>query len=117
MRDCPPGHHPPLLVRHDATCCRLEAGGPLLGVFPDGSYELGIATLHAGDRFVLFTDGITEASGAGHEQFGERRLIDVVQAHITTDAPTLLASIMEAARSFGAGRFGDDATAIVLAVQ
>ncbi|HEU4769763.1 MAG TPA: SpoIIE family protein phosphatase, partial [Pyrinomonadaceae bacterium] len=32
------GHNPPLLVRRDGECVRLEAGGSVLGAFPDERY-------------------------------------------------------------------------------
>ena len=35
--------------------------------------------LAPGDRVVLYTDGITEATNASGEQFGEQRLCDAVQ--------------------------------------
>ena len=35
------GHYPPILVRADGTVERLDRGGPVLGVFPDGRLRAG----------------------------------------------------------------------------
>jgi sigma-B regulation protein RsbU (phosphoserine phosphatase) len=40
---------------------RIEAGGPLLGVFPDGEFESESVDLSGGKRMVLFTDGFETA--------------------------------------------------------
>ena len=36
----------------------------MTGIFDEGTYEEGKVVLDAGDRLVLFTDGITEAANA-----------------------------------------------------
>jgi hypothetical protein len=56
-------------VRADGTVERLAAGGAVLGVFPDGTYEQGRVAMLSGDRLILFTDGITEARDGSDEEF------------------------------------------------
>ncbi len=110
------GHYLPMLVRPDGTLERLAAGGPVLGVFPDGSYSQGQCEFGSGDRLVLFTDGITEARRAGdEEEFGEDRLQELVVAHRHQSVTDLHASLAEAVVAFTGGEFQDDATLIVLA--
>jgi serine phosphatase RsbU (regulator of sigma subunit) len=55
------GHNPPLLVRDNGECVRLEAGGSVLGAFPNAPFAQQEIQLHPGDRLLLFTDGLTEA--------------------------------------------------------
>ena len=68
--------HPPLLAwRAGARKVEsLEENGLVLGIFPDGTYKSLNAPLAAGDRFVLYTDGILEAPSPTGEEFGMDRL-------------------------------------------
>jgi sigma-B regulation protein RsbU (phosphoserine phosphatase) len=109
------GHYLPVLVRADGSIERLGAGGPVLGVLPDAEYEQAQLTMNAGDRLLLFTDGITEARDAGDEEFGEERLIEAAIAHRACSAPALQARLADAVVAFTGGRLQDDATLIVLA--
>lgn len=109
------GHYLPILVRADGRVERLDRGGAVFGVFPDTTYDQGAVPLAAGDRLVLFTDGLTEARNAADEDFGEDRLIAVAVANRTCSAPALQARLTEAVADFSGGAFHDDATLIVLA--
>jgi sigma-B regulation protein RsbU (phosphoserine phosphatase) len=111
------GHYPPILARADGTIERLDAGGAVLGVFPEGVYEQAQVSIQSGDRLVLYTDGITEVINAADEEFGEARLVDLVVAHRACSAPALQARLAAAAADFSDGRFQDDATLIVMATD
>ena len=109
------GHYLPILVRADGTHERLDVGGPVLGILPDAEYEQATVALNAGDRVVLFTDGLTEARNADDEEFGEPRLIDVAIEHRCCSAPAMQARLSDAVATSCGGRLQDDATLIVLA--
>jgi sigma-B regulation protein RsbU (phosphoserine phosphatase) len=68
--------HPPLLIqqRADARCQALQRTGPILGQFPDAAYTSVERPMTIGDRLLLYTDGITEATNATGEEFGEKSL-------------------------------------------
>ena len=108
------GHYPPILVRANGDVERLDAGGAVLGVFSDSTYQQARVATAAGDRLILFTDGITEARNPDDEEFGEERLVSRAIAHRACSAPALQARLTEAVASFTGGRFQDDATLIVL---
>ncbi|HET7218660.1 MAG TPA: SpoIIE family protein phosphatase [Vicinamibacterales bacterium] len=111
------GHYPPILVRADGSVERLAAGGAVLGVFPEGTYEQAQVGFQTGDRLVLYTDGITEAFNTADEEFGETRLVDLVVADRACSAPALQARLATAVADFSQGRFQDDATLIVMAAE
>jgi len=52
------GHPRPLLLRGQKPAEELPSEGPLLGVFPEAKYELAEHRLEAGERLLLYTDGV-----------------------------------------------------------
>jgi sigma-B regulation protein RsbU (phosphoserine phosphatase) len=111
------GHYLPLLVRANGSVERLGIGGPVLGVLGDAEYAQASVPLGAGDRLVLFTDGLTEARDAADEEFGEERLVAAAVAHRACSAPALQARLVDAVAAFTGGRLQDDATLMVLAAD
>ncbi|MGA9770128.1 MAG: SpoIIE family protein phosphatase [Blastocatellia bacterium] len=111
------GHNAPMLVREDGSVVRLEEGGSVLGPFPDWHFTQGEIELKAGDRVLLFTDGITEVRDSQGEEFSEERLITLLIENRELDAVRLQAMVMASVAEFSGGDFQDDATLIVLAVK
>jgi sigma-B regulation protein RsbU (phosphoserine phosphatase) len=111
------GHNAPILVRADGALERLTEGGMPLGLFADAPYDQATVEIRTGDRLVMFTDGITEARDAGGEEFGDDRLIALVDAGRRRSAEELQADITAAVARFCEGRFHDDATLIVIAAE
>ncbi|HEY2498690.1 MAG TPA: PP2C family protein-serine/threonine phosphatase [Candidatus Angelobacter sp.] len=68
--------HPPLLAwrGREKKVESMEENGLMLGLFPEGVYKCVTAALEPGDRFLLYTDGITEAPSPLGEEFGMERL-------------------------------------------
>jgi sigma-B regulation protein RsbU (phosphoserine phosphatase) len=110
------GHNAPILARRDGSWLRLGEGGPPLGLFPDRSYGRGEIQLAAGDRLVLFTDGVTEVSSAAGEEFGEERLVTVLLENRHLSARELQEKILAEVAKFSGGHFEDDATLVVVGV-
>jgi sigma-B regulation protein RsbU (phosphoserine phosphatase) len=110
------GHNAPILARRDGSWLRLGEGGVPLGLFPDWDYGRGEVQFAAGDRLVLFTDGVTEASSAAGEEFGEERLVTVLLENRHLSAGKLQEKILAEVAKFSGGRFEDDATLVVVAV-
>src|SRR6266513_995528 len=111
------GHNAPFVVRSDGSHERLRDGGAVLGVFATRNYEMGSAQLAPGDRVILFTDGVTEASNRAGEEFGEARLLCLLTDQRRLSADQLQAKILAAVTEFSGGRWQDDATLLVLAVS
>jgi phosphoserine phosphatase RsbU/P len=111
------GHNAPIVMHADGSHERLQAGGGVLGVFPRQKFASGTAQLAPGDRIILFTDGVTEAYDAAGEEFGEVRLLRLLQDHRTAAASALQERILAAAGAFSSGHWHDDATLLVLAVS
>lgn len=72
------GHPPPVLIGPDRpTPITLDATGTPIGI--GQNYEQGSVDLRAGDRLILYTDGVTE-SRHGDEMFGLDRVTELLVA-------------------------------------
>ena len=112
------GHCPPLLLR-GGDVRELEIGGLVLGADEDEVYEEDSLSLQSNDLLVFYTDGITEALGAGEDLFGIERLIAVLRrvANEGVEADAVVERILRAVRRFTVGQSqSDDMTLVVLRV-
>lgn len=111
------GHPPPRLIRGNEIR-RLEgASGLPMGIETNMEYRNETVQLRAGDRLVLFTDGITESTNATHERFGDQRLDAALRGPAST-AAQLLDHVVQSVLAFRAGRpADDDETCLVTMVQ
>ena len=108
------GHPRPILLRAGGDVQELTSGGAVLGVFPEWHYRDSQLQFHAGDRLLLFTDGITEAARAGDEEFGEQRLIEAARRSVKKSTAEVKASLLEEVKQFCSFQLQDDATLLVL---
>jgi sigma-B regulation protein RsbU (phosphoserine phosphatase) len=110
------GHNPPLLIRANGAIDKLSPGGTVLGVFAESTYEQGDFALRAGDRLILYTDGITEGRDAAGDEFGEDGLAASASLHRALGADDMLAAMLKDIEAFNGGAYEDDATLIVAAL-
>jgi sigma-B regulation protein RsbU (phosphoserine phosphatase) len=108
------GHNPPMLVRRDGECIRLEEGGRVIGAFCDSTFTEREVQLYQGDKLLLFTDGVTEARNAEGEEFGDQRLLECLRSYVGCNAAELRMLILDAVTEFCDGNFDDDATLMIL---
>ncbi len=111
------GHNPPFILHADGSHERLREGGGVLGVFANQAFRSGVAQLRSGDRMVLYTDGVTEAYNADEEEFGEQRLLTVLQENRRRSSAEMQKEILLAVSAFSRGTWQDDATLLVVGVR
>lgn len=104
------GHPYPLFARRGSEIAELktEKGLPL-GLMNSEFSEIGF-TLEPGDRVLVYTDGLLEATNSKGEEYGASRLMESVQKP-SASARAVLADVQEFSSG---GTLTDDATAIVL---
>jgi phosphoserine phosphatase RsbU/P len=117
LRYASAGHNPPFVLHGDGSHERLREGGIVLGVFANQVFKSGVVQLQHGDRMVLYTDGVTEAWNSEDEEFGEQRLLTVLQANRRRSAAEIQKEILLAVSGFSHGMWQDDATLLVIAVN
>jgi hypothetical protein len=88
------GHNNPILRRASGEIERLSVGGLPFGIMPEAHYEAADITLAPGDWLVIFTDGLVEAINAREEEYGEIRLLTVVEAGKSLQPTELLKRLM-----------------------
>jgi len=114
---CNAGHNPPILAQRGGKPLRLECGGGVFGVIPDWQYDEQQLRLAAGDRLLLYTDGITECRSVRGEEFGAERLAEVVVKSHNSGAGPLTDTVIAVAREFNNGKFEDDLTVLAVTVD
>jgi sigma-B regulation protein RsbU (phosphoserine phosphatase) len=107
------GHLPPIIISPDGSIHRLEAGGMVVGLFDNLSFDEGSIQLRPGDIFLAYSDGVTEPENDFGE-FGERRLIELV--HENQQLPLVRISEFVSAAVYdwiGANEQPDDITLVL----
>ncbi|WP_207094794.1 PP2C family protein-serine/threonine phosphatase [Novosphingobium sp. PY1] len=105
------GHEAPFIVRADGSVERLaKQQGMALGVFEDVPFRTGHFDLREGDALVLFTDGVSEATGANDELFTTARIADALaSARAEFSARLIAEGLAQSVRGFvGAVPQSDD---------
>ena len=113
---CNAGNVCPVLVSQ-GTVRSIAVGGAVLGVFPEWQYESANLALGSGDRVLLVTDGITEASDAAEQEFGEEKLAEAALRHSKRTASEISRLLLEEVSAFCDSHFHDDATLLVIAAK
>jgi sigma-B regulation protein RsbU (phosphoserine phosphatase) len=116
MRFINAGHNAPLVYSSERDdFSGLHDGGPVLGLFPDATFNEGMVTLHPGDVLVAFTDGVTEAENAAQEEFGEQRLRAAIAASASKSATGIMEHVASEVATWSNGvRQHDDITIVVM---
>lgn len=74
------GHPAALLIRDHRMVRTLENPGTLPVGFGGAEPQISSLYLQRGDRVMFYTDGLVEERQRGTEQFGEERMIEVVES-------------------------------------
>ena len=98
----------------DAAATLLDRGGPVLGLLPDCTYEVGRVRFAAGSVLVAYSDGLTEACSTSGADWGEGRLIAGIRNARTRSAGVLADHLLaDVTRSMADGPQQDDMTLLV----
>jgi serine phosphatase RsbU (regulator of sigma subunit) len=73
--------------------------------------------LEAGDRLVLFTDGITEAESPDGDEFGDDRLVETIVRFRSANPDGLLRTLFDEVTGFAGRHLRDDATVMAAAIR
>lgn len=109
------GHCAPLLVPLDGPLSYLETTAMPVGLIDETVFEVEEKRLSAGDKIVIFSDGVTEAERPPDAFFGRRRLREVILANLAGSCAEMHDAIQSAVRGFTENApQSDDVTLVVL---
>jgi sigma-B regulation protein RsbU (phosphoserine phosphatase) len=109
------GQDLPLLFGAGGGSRTLSANGIVLGVMEDAVYRQEEVQIGAGERLLLYTDGIPEAMNAHREQFGPGRLTDIVSRERAWGVRTVVENVFTAVHDHVDGAFqADDMTVVMI---
>lgn len=107
--------HLPLLHVSSSGVASLEATGVPLGMFCTTNFPVRQLTLSAGDKLLLYTDGLTEVFNSAGDEFGIGRVHSLAKRHAATQPEELLSACLDEIHKFSSSaKQTDDLTLMVL---
>jgi sigma-B regulation protein RsbU (phosphoserine phosphatase) len=112
---CNAGHPAPLLARN-GTVETLEGSNLPVGMFGKEEFSLTQLPLQPGERIIVYSDGVSEATDASNIEYGADRLRSLLRKHRASQPAQLLAACRDDLAAFRRNcHKNDDATLFVLA--
>jgi len=109
------GHCAPFLVSTDGRLRKLHTSGMPVGMLEEAQFQVVQMQLEAGDKIVIYSDGLTEAENAAGEFFDTERLRACLRENASMGAPELHKVLLATLDEFvEGGVIRDDITALVL---
>ncbi len=105
------GHCPALIMRYSGHVEFLQPNATIIGAFEEWMCMESEVTLGPGDLLVLYSDGVSEATNAAGEMFGDKCIVD---SALGISAEGIARSIADAASRFSGGPPSDDITVVAL---
>jgi len=112
------GHELPIWWSEAEGRCRfLEGNGLPLGMFRNSEFETCQVEMGEGDKLILYTDGLCDATNDEGERFGNERLVDLVKRYASLSAKNLLKVVeLNVTKFMGSRPQMDDMALAIIAV-
>lgn len=114
------GHPPLYILSSGGELCELASEGLMLGPFAEARYAGTERNLLPGDRILMYSDGIIEVFNRRGEEFGVRRLKDILCQETGLTAEEMADRLLLETKTWaGIGKGGtleDDLTLIIIDV-
>ncbi len=109
------GHPGPILISKDGQSRILGTGGMPIGLWPEIEFDCNELSVTAGDRLLLYSDGVTESLNPDGEPFGEERLLSFLANTATQTLDRVLDGLLKETRSWRQGGIpGDDVSLLAI---
>ena len=116
---CNAGHNPPVLGNADGqfSFLDMEANAPI-GLWPGLEYVGECIDFFKDRLMLLYTDGLNEAENTRQEQFGEDRIIEILESKPSSNAQGIIDAFeTEVARFRDGAEPNDDLTMLCLSLS
>jgi len=113
------GHNPmPLMNKKTGEIELLKSSGFFIGMMPDITVQDKVLKLNGEYRLNLYTDGINEAMNIAKEQFGHKRILELMKKTATKSCEKFTEILLRNIDDFCEGKeLADDATILVCDIQ
>jgi len=109
------GHPAALLLSKPGYVRTLTATGPALGLIEAAEFGTHSLKINPSNVFVAYTDGVSEAGNDADEEFGEQRLLDVIESARHLGAAEICTTVLNSVREHrGSRQDQDDVTVMVV---
>ena len=111
--------HPPLLLWRgsEQKINEFRGKGIILGQFEDARYQNIELNLESGDRFLLYTDGIIEATNTSGDRFGWGHFKEFITSHANLSVGNFADGLIQGISTWSGKHIGealdDDLTLVV----
>ncbi|HEX4809111.1 MAG TPA: SpoIIE family protein phosphatase [Bryobacteraceae bacterium] len=113
LRFCQAGHPAPVLIRRHSAPAVLGKGGFPVGMVPGMTYEEVRLEMQAGDRLILYSDGLSECENAAGIRYEQERLMEMLDQNRDGSLEALMNGIREALGAWrGQAEFADDVSVL-----
>ena len=115
LRYCNAGHDSPVIVSEQSYELLPVVTNVPIGIVPDWTYTQQQTTIQSGSTIFLYTDGLTEAEEKDQKLFGEKRMLETIEAGKTSDPETIINNMTNAIRLYvGDAEQSDDLTMLAI---
>jgi sigma-B regulation protein RsbU (phosphoserine phosphatase) len=110
------GHNSPVVLHPDGTAEELPLStNCMVGAIDGMQYTGGTLQLLPGDTLVMYTDGVNEAINEQQQEYGDQRMLRLLEAHTGDDCRSIIDAQMADVRTFaGQAPQSDDITLMTL---
>ena len=109
------GHPHPVIFSPERGVKFIGGGGPPIGLIAGLEFDTFEDQLEAGDKFLLYSDGLTECENPQAELLDDEGLEKILMGHMTHSGNELLNDVLWELTEFADGRaFGDDLSMILV---
>ncbi|NOX39275.1 MAG: SpoIIE family protein phosphatase [Alphaproteobacteria bacterium] len=108
------GHPPPAILRPNKRVEFIGEGGMPIGLISDAIFPTFRYQLDPGDRFLIHSDGFTEAENNDGQFLNEDRFAEMLLSCQNTHGPELLSNLVSETQAFSGHELADDLSAVLL---
>ncbi len=109
------GHPNPFLIKAGGKAEIIVSRGFPVGILPEAEYYDQIIPFETGDKFIIYTDGITECAGVKNKLIIQNKLVEFLNNHSNNNSEIMLRSIVPELKVWTNGEeFYDDLTMLII---
>jgi serine phosphatase RsbU (regulator of sigma subunit) len=116
LRVASAGHNNQLLLRtRQGKVEKISARGTPLGIFENTEYIENVVSFEKDDILLLYTDGVTEANNPALEEYGDERLMSIVESARGLEPHAIVEKLFQDLAVFcGSAEQADDVTVVAV---